>query len=140
MKELCFVLMAFLFFGSCTPVSKVQTDTPSAGKELVLKLEPGANNPRNSEGDFIRLKDGRILFVYSHYTGNSDSDHGSAYLAGRYSSDKGKTWTKEDRLIIQQEGTMNVMSVSLLRFQDGKIALFYLKKNSTSDCIPLLRI
>ena len=36
------------------------------GKDIVLRLEPGPNNPRNSEGDFISLKDKRILFVYSH--------------------------------------------------------------------------
>ena len=140
MKQLYFILVSTLGLGACTSVSNVQKDTPGAGKELVLKLQPGTNNPRNSEGDFITLKDGRVLFVYSHYTGNSDSDHGSAYLAGRYSSDNGKTWTTEDKLIVQQEGTMNVMSVSLLRLQNGNIALFYLKKNSTSDCIPLLRI
>jgi sialidase-1 len=106
----------------------------------VLKLTPGADNPRNSEGDFITLKDGRILYIYSHYTGTSADDHASAYLAGRYSSDNGKTWTHEDVKIVDQEGTMNVMSVSLLRMQNGKIALFYLKKNSTSDCIPMMRI
>jgi sialidase-1 len=32
------------------------------------------------------------------------------------------------------------MSVSLLRLQNGEIALFYLKKNSVSDCIPYMRI
>jgi sialidase-1 len=32
------------------------------------------------------------------------------------------------------------MSVSLLRLQNGEIALFYLKKNSVTDCIPLIRI
>ena len=109
-------------------------------KEYVLHLPAGNDNPRNSEGDFITLKDGRILFVYSHYTGTSPDDHAHAYLAGRYSSDKGKTWTDEDIKMVEQEGIMNVMSVSLLRLQDGAIALFYLRKNSDSDCIPLLRI
>lgn len=113
-----------------------------AGKSVedVLKLDTGPNNPRNSEGDFITLKDGRILFIYTHYTGTSADDHATAYLAGRYSSDKGKTWTKEDTKIIDQEGAMNVMSVSLLRLQNGDIALFYLKKNSTFDCIPMMRM
>ncbi len=106
----------------------------------VLKLTTGPDNPRNSEGDFITLKDGRILYIYSHYIGNSSSDHASAYLAGRYSSDKGNTWTSEDVKIVDQEGTMNVMSVSLLRLQNGEIAFFYLKKNSTTDCIPMIRI
>lgn len=107
---------------------------------LALRLMPGDNNPRNSEGDFITLKDGRILFVYSHYTGKSTSDHAPAYLAGRYSKDGGKTWTTEDELIIDREGDMNVMSVSLLRLKNGKIALFYLRKNSETDCIPMMRI
>ena len=106
----------------------------------VLDLAPGNNNPRNSEGDFVSLKDGRILFVYSHYTGSSTSDHAPAYLAARYSDDGGKTWSKEDEIIVEKEGEMNVMSVSLLRLQNGKIALFYLKKNSDEDCIPMMRI
>jgi sialidase-1 len=32
------------------------------------------------------------------------------------------------------------MSVSLLRLQNGKIALFYARKNSIDDCIPMMRI
>lgn len=110
------------------------------GSSVALQLNPGADNPRNSEGDFVALKDGRILFVYSHYTGTSTSDHAPAYLAGRFSSDGGKTWTQQDQLIVEREGDMNVMSVSLLRLKNGKIALFYLKKNSEQDCIPLMRI
>ncbi len=108
--------------------------------ETVLRLDPSQNNPRNSEGDFINLKDGRILFVYSHYYGDSGSDHAPAYLAGRYSDDGGKTWTGTDEIILPNEGGMNVMSVSLLRLQNGDIALFYLRKNSTVDCIPMMRI
>ncbi|SHM53661.1 BNR repeat-like domain-containing protein [Cyclobacterium lianum] len=110
------------------------------GIERNLVLNPGDNNPRNSEGDFIQLKDGRILFVYSHYYGESSSDHATAYLAGRYSSDQGETWTEEDVEILPNEGGMNVMSVSLLRLQNGDIAMFYLRKNDTDDCIPMMRI
>jgi sialidase-1 len=107
---------------------------------IALELNPGTDNPRNSEGDFVTLKDGRILFVYSRYTGGSSSDHAPAYLAARYSSDQGKTWTKDDHVIVEREGDMNVMSVSMLRLKNGKIALWYLKKNSETDCKPLLRI
>lgn len=109
------------------------------GKEIVLRLEPGLDNPRNSEGDFITLKDGRIMFVYSRYFGSKGGDHSPAYLAARFSNDGGKTWTSEDLKVVEREGTMNVMSVSLLRLQNGKIALFYLKKNSETDCIPMVR-
>jgi sialidase-1 len=45
----------------------------------------------------------------------------------------------EDQLILENEGKMNIMSVSLLRLKNGDIALFYLRKNSVSDCIPMLR-
>ena len=44
------------------------------GVEKIRLLPPGPGNARNSEGDFIQLKDGRILFVYTHFTGGG-SDH-----------------------------------------------------------------
>lgn len=106
----------------------------------MLQLPPGPDNPRNSEGDFITLKEGRILLVYIHYTGTLGDDHDTAFLAGRYSSDNGKTWTKESVKIVDQEGDMNVMSISLLRLKNGEITLFYLKKNSFIGCIPYIRI
>ncbi len=108
-------------------------------KDSVLVIAPKINNPRNSEGAFITLKSGRICFIYSHYTGASSSDHASAYLASRFSDDNGKTWSQTDKLEVAQEGKMNVMSVSLLRLTNGQIALFYLRKNSNDDCMPMLR-
>ncbi len=108
------------------------------GKEITLRLEPKQGNPRNSEGDFVQLNDGRILFIYTHFTSGT-GDNANAYLAGRFSDDKGKTWTNEDIPILSNEGGMNIMSVSLLRLDNGKIALFYLRKNSETDCIPFMR-
>ncbi|MBR4654977.1 MAG: exo-alpha-sialidase [Kiritimatiellae bacterium] len=106
----------------------------------VLELPQGPDNPRNSEGDFARLKDGRIIFIYSRYVGNSSSDHAPAFLASRESADGGQTWTDTDRRVLENEGGMNVMSVSLLRLQDGRLAMFYLRKNSTQDCRPVMRV
>ena len=97
-----------------------------------LQLLPGKGNPRNSEGDFVQLRDGRLLFVYTHFTGGS-GDHATAHLAGRFSSDGGLTWTREDVTIVQNDGKKNIMSVSLLRLKDDMIALFYLRKDSLSD-------
>ncbi len=134
-KIILFILtIPILFMGCSTDVKNDET-----GKEISLLLEPQEGNPRNSEGDFIKLKDGRFLFVYTHFTGGT-GDHASAYLAGRYSNDDGKTWTKEDVMVISNEGSMNIMSVSLLRLESGEIALFYLRKNSETDCIPFMRI
>jgi len=110
----------------------------AGGIERALVLEPGHGNPRNSEGDFIRLNDGRILFAYTHFTG-SGGDEGTAHIAGRYSSDAGRTWTQEDVLILPNEGDQNTMSVSFLRLKDGRIAFLYLRKNSDYDCRPYIR-
>lgn len=109
------------------------------GVQRIRLLPPGPNNPRNSEGDFIELKDGRVLFVYSHFY-SGGGDHSAAHLAGRYSSDGGRTWTKEDVIVVPNEGDWNVMSVSLLRLASGKIGLFYLRKNSLTDCRACMRI
>jgi Neuraminidase (sialidase) len=103
-----------------------------------LTLTPSPENPRNSEGDFIQLKDGRWLFIYTHFTASAD-DHARAYLASRESSDGGRTWSDKDKIIVANEGGFNVMSVSLLRLKSGEIALFYLRKNSLQDCRPVVR-
>ena len=133
------IILSCLHFLSC-----VQTRSASGQEvldhEVVLNLHPGENNPRNSEGDFIRLDDGRIKFIYSHFYGESPGDYGHAYLASRISDDEGDTWTREDKIEISNEGELNVMSVSLLRLQNGKIALFYGKKNSDADCRFFMRI
>ena len=102
-----------------------QNSNQTVGKEIVLRLEPTGENPRNSEGDFIQLENGRILFIYTKFTGGS-GDHAGAHLVSRFSDDKGRTWSKEDVEVVANEGSMNVMSVSLLRLADGRIALFYL--------------
>ncbi|GAA5510089.1 sialidase family protein [Novipirellula caenicola] len=106
--------------------------------EVTLRLPPTSENPRNSEGDFIQLADGRMLFVYTHFTGGG-GDHASAHLAGRYSADGGKTWDATDTRILENEAGFNIMSVSLLRLADGRIAMFYLSKQSLADCRPVVR-
>ena len=111
-----------------------------AAPRRVLELTPGANNPRNSEGDMIALKDGSILLVYTHYTAGSGGDNDPAYLGSRLSRDGGLTWSTTTQTVIPNEGGMNVMSVSLLRLKNGDLALFYLRKNSEADCRPVLRV
>lgn len=123
---------------------EIELDPPYRVKEVIgvtknRLLPPTLGNARNSEGDFIQLKDGRILFIYTHFTGGG-SDHAAGHLAGRFSSDGGKTWTTEDIVVVPQSGGFNDMSVSLLRLQNGSIALFYARKNSTFDCRPVMRI
>ena len=114
---------------ACAQVADVQT---------ALTLDPQPGNPRNSEGDFIRLENGRILFAYTHFTGSA-SDFGEAHIAARHSDDNGRTWSEQDEIVLPNEGGMNTMSVSFLRLKSGPIAMFYLRKDSRADCRPYVR-
>ena len=112
-------------------------------KEVVLTLAPEPGNPRNSEGAFLRLDDGRILFVYSRYrsTTNDFGDDATCDLAARCSCDGGRTWDAEDRIIIPHGDALNVMSVSLLRTAaTGRILMVYLRKavdeRGRIECTP----
>lgn len=138
-----FATLAFFVCGSLVQAQNVSgkpyREKQIAGVQKTSLLIPGPENPRNSEGDFIELEDGRVLFVYSHFT-DGGSDHAAAHLAGRVSRDGGLTWSDRDDLVLANEGKYNIMSVSLLRLQNGEIALFYLRKDSLEDCRPLMRL
>jgi len=105
---------------------------------VVLNLEPTKENPRNSEGSFARLNSGRIIFYYTQFYGGA-ADESPARIAGIHSDDSGRTWSAPQP-VVENVGGNNVMSVSLLRLASGKLALFYLVKNSWIDCRPYLRL
>ncbi len=109
--------------------------------KIVRNIASGPGNPRNSEGSFIQLNDGRLMFIYSRYNGDSWNDHAAADIAALYSSDGGETWGGEPEILVRNEGNGNLMSVSLLRLQDGRIALLYLCKTfigEVCDCRPMI--
>lgn len=106
--------------------------------EKVLRVEPTENNPRNSEGSIIELKDGRLFLAYSHFYGGDD-DNAPAYIAGRYSYDRGKSWDSKDTIVLENEGKENVMSVTLLRLVSGELVIFYLIRNGWNDCKLYMR-
>jgi hypothetical protein len=111
---------------------------------IVLQLDPAPGNARNSEGAFVALNDGRLLFAWSKFLSDQGGDHEPSVIACRTSADDGQSWTDEDRVLVQPEGEAhNVMSVSLLRLQDGRIALLYLSKTNKADgahqCRPEIR-
>lgn len=102
----------------------------------LLVIEPSAAYPRHSEGDLIKLRDGRLCLIYTRFTGGG-SDHAAADLVARTSADGGQTWS-EPETVVRRTGGLNVMSVSLLRLAGGEIALFYLRKTSQEDCRPVM--
>jgi hypothetical protein len=105
--------------------------------QTLLVIEPSQPHPRNSEGDLVELKDGRLCLVYTRFTGGA-SDHAAADLVARTSADDGRTWS-DDRVLVPNEGGRNVMSVSILRLTSGELLLFYLRKNAMDDCLSYVR-
>ena len=116
---------------------------PSNGACKILEIAPRPGNPRNSEGDFIRLKDGTLLFAWSCFyeagsIENASWDNGGANIVFRRSFDDGETWSSEDEMLVRNDA-MNVMSVSFLRLPDGRIALFYVRKLSARESEIVMR-
>ena len=102
--------------------------------KLVWDKLPSAGNGRNSEGSFIRLPDGRILFAYSRYNTNGYSDNADCDIAAIYSADEGESWT-EPVIIARAEtfGVGNIMSVSCVLQKDGKIGVYFLIKENEGN-------
>ena len=112
------------------------------GKQVAF-LASSKNNPRNGEGSFLRLKDGRILYAYTDYYGTSWKDEATARISAIYSDDEGETWSAPEVLIEKEEGQLNIMSVSLARMPNGEIGIVYLEKVDAGDrhtyCMPIFR-
>lgn len=128
------IILAATLGGVARGAASAPKAPPSVTAPVVLDLAPGPGNPRNSEGAFLELQDGRILFVYSRFVGTSFSDEAKARLAARHSTDGGATWSSDTIIETPEENeVMNVMSVSLVRFGNGDVGLFYLLRRSWHD-------
>ena len=60
--------------------------------KLVWDKAPTEDNGRNSEGSFIRIPDGSIMFAYSRYSSASAHDHANCDIAAIYSQDEGEIY------------------------------------------------
>ncbi|MGI6248758.1 MAG: sialidase family protein [Acutalibacteraceae bacterium] len=106
----------------------------------VHDLPPSEDNKRNSEGAFITLNDGRLLFAYSRYGGEGFRDDSVADIAVIYSADDGESWSEPQIIFTAEEHkAKNIMSVSLLRLNNGDIGLFYLVKFGFEDTRLVIR-
>lgn len=112
----------------------------------IIDFAPKENNPRNSEGAFITLNDGTLMFCYTKYIGTEHRDSAYSVIAAVYSKDEGYTWGSERILFKPEEfdtklkKCKNIMSISLLRMNDGAVGLFFLVRYDEGDmCEHLLR-
>lgn len=127
--------MSTLLASIIVAVAAAQTEAP-----YHITVAPvGPDNPRNSEAAIIPLKDGSLLLGWSDFYAGQAEDHGPGRLSAKTSKDAGKTWS-EERVLVENDGGCNVMEVNFLRLKDGRIALFYCRKNTEStDCRVMMR-
>ena len=103
---------------------------------IIRDLVPSAENMRNSEGAFVTLKDGSILFAYSRYA-NESHDSSPADIYGVISYDNGESFG-EPFLMIRHEdmNARNIMSVSFLRMENGDLGMFFVINRGDWICLP----
>lgn len=110
--------------------------------KIIMDIAPDMTkgNPRNSEGAFLELSDGDIIFIYSKFKGESNADHATSDLALLRSHDGGETFG-EEQIVTTCEGEdgVNVMSLSLLRMNNGDVGLFYLVRTTYTLCQMFLK-
>ncbi len=136
--RMCDALRAALT--SATPPSA--GDCEAASEEITADVWKATEaNPRYSEGSIIRRDDGALLHATTEFIGGG-SDFASARIVARSSTDGGRTWS-EPRVLQENVGGRNVMSVSLVRIRSAPgrgIGMFYLVKNDYDDLRVFMRM
>lgn len=110
------------------------TSTVMPAEFECLLEDTASDGPRAGEGAIAAAPDGSLLLAYGRFAGAADEDR--AVLVLRRSTDNGRTWSAPAVLATAPEDALNVMSVSLLPLQDGRMGAVYLLKNSLKDCRP----
>ncbi|MBQ5816580.1 MAG: exo-alpha-sialidase, partial [Oscillospiraceae bacterium] len=81
-------------------------------------------------------KDGSIIFIYSRYGAAGFEDGCNCDLYATISTDEGENFGEPYPLLLHTDfDAENIMSVSLMRMQNGDIGLFFLKKVD-GNCLP----
>ena len=105
----------------------------------IKDLSPSPKNNRNSEGAFITLNDGKILFAYSRYGNEGCDDGAAADIYAMISEDNGDSFCEPFALLTHEDVKAdNIMSVSFLRMENGDIGMFFLTKRDVDQCLCCL--
>lgn len=100
--------------------------------EIYTIHESSVSNIRNDQPSFVTLDNGDVLCAFNHF-GASGSDIDTAYIAGKLSSDGGKTWGSVFTLQSNASGAINTLVPSLYKRDDGKILMLFLV---TTEPVP----
>lgn len=104
-----------------------ETEMREVGR-IVGYVPTNWKNSRNSEGCFIRRKDGAILYAWSNYHSGGDDDS-PCEIGCLVSRDEGETWG-ERFFLYHNSGRDNIMCPSLMRMHNGDMGLFFIHRNA----------
>jgi hypothetical protein len=98
--------------------------------EISIVLSPAtARHPRQTEASMLAFPGGRLLVAYSDFYGGDWRDEGPGRIAGRWSMDEGRSWSRP--FVLQENiGRLNCMSASLLQLPSGRILLAFGRKDA----------
>lgn len=130
--------LGLLLASGLTAPLLAQGEAAGPALRVHLRLAPDQGSTRHSEGDLLRLADGRLLFVWTRFEAGTGGDHDPACLVASTAPSPEGPWS-EPRVVVAPSDGLNVMSVTLRRLPDGRIALFHLRKRSLTDCRPVVR-
>ena len=100
-------------------------------KRIAIAAEHTPDYTRQSEGDVVELRDGRLLLVYMEFSGDG-SDVAPTRLVARESADGGLTWERHRVLTETAPGDVNVYSPNLIRALDGGLLLLFMRQHSAT--------
>lgn len=109
-------------------------------KSFVVTATPAA--PKHGEQSVIRLRDGRLLLLWSEFLREDmmpsaerppasplrrdpTGDDGYARISGKISADVGRNWSAPFVVVDDRDALINCISPSLTRMADGRILLAY---------------
>ena len=107
--------------------------------KVITTVDPGEGNPRNSEGAFYTFENGKLIFVYSRYRGDSFHDNASCDLYKKESFDGGETFSAPVKVFSCEDcGGSNIMSVSLIKLKNGRAGMFFVRKKGDRSSTIML--
>ncbi len=103
------------------------------GRE-VLFIAAGKDNPRNGEGTFLRLRDGRIMYAYSKFTEDGWDDGCTADVVAIFSDDEGESWKNEHIIVKHTKDAINCMCPMLIRLKNDDIGIMVFRLIDKTNC------
>ncbi len=115
-------------------------EIPGVKKQIIVRATVEA--PKHGEQTVIRLKDGRLLLLWSEFLREDllpvaerpppsplrcdpTGDDGYARISGMTSADDGRTWSKPWVVVDDKDALVNCMSPGLTRMKEGRLLLAY---------------